>query len=253
VTSGSHVALGQSPKVDPEARRVLEEVVAAYKRLDSYTDEGSLYSEFSIGESAGGASSSCKFLLLKPNKLRIISDEVELWDDGTTLTLAVSPTGKYHTTSAPSKVTLDMITEGPLGAILWGNPAGRPAVVALYLLLADDPLRVLRQGKTGLRVTDEPVGEKPGKCLIIESEGTPALELHLDPATKLVSRIEQIVAPESVTAVVDPAFVERFGKRKNAAISLKVGWKSGAISTRAPEPDAFTFKPPKGMTKVETP
>jgi thiol-disulfide isomerase/thioredoxin len=64
----------------------------------------------------------------------------------------------------------------------------------------------------------------------------------IDPATHL---------PRAIELAADPA---GFGDKvpgSSAAQEVRIGWRSGPISTDAPDPSAFETKPPRGYSQVE--
>jgi thiol-disulfide isomerase/thioredoxin len=237
-------ALPEKTHDDPKARALFDQVSKSYKALSSYTDQG----EFVMAMTANGKPQkkavSLKITLVRPNKVDIDTGLVRLTSDGTTLTTSMIPLKRYMAAPAPEKIDIEMLREGPIGAALFGGPSGVPMFVLLNLLIAPDPSAAIAQIGGSLQLAGDTNskadGTKPGNAalLIDLGKGAPGVLLTVDPATKLLSRIDLKVAPDVLA------------DRKVSVEKLR--WSSGAVSTEVPKDRSFAFEAPKGFTKVDT-
>jgi len=228
---------------DPEARRLLDEVVGTYQHLDAYADQG----EFVLAATTNGKSererSPLKLSFMRPNKMRLDTGEVLLVSDGTTLTTVVVPLKKYTTAAAPKTLTFDMLQMGPLGSILFGGPSARPMFVVLNLLVGSDPVKALGELGGTLAVDNgREVGGVACKALRLDGKDGPGLRLLVDPESKLLRAID---------LVFDPQALFEKGGQDNVTID-SLGWVAGPITTKDLPADAFAFVPPQGFSKVES-
>ena len=93
-----------------------------------------------------------KMTFARPNKLDFDAGQVRITSDGTTMTTAVLPLKRYTTAPAPKTLGIDAFREGPIGAMIFGGPAGTPMFVLLNLLTAADPAaghRAVRRHASG--------------------------------------------------------------------------------------------------------
>ncbi len=229
-------------EVDPEARKLLDDVIATYKGLDAYQDHG----QFRIAVQIDGQDQDRAWPLAltfqRPGKVALDAGDARLVDDGKTVTIVMPPTKNYLVLPAPEAVTMTTITEGPLGAMLLGGPGGSSVRMLLSLLVADDPARVILEGEAGLTFGEEVVLDgKTYRALIVDRSERVDERLLIDPETKLVHAIELVVTPEDL------------GARAPTGTKLadaRIGWRSGAISTEAPKPETFAFQAPEGFAQV---
>ncbi len=115
------------------------------------------------------------------------------------------PLKRYTTTVAPQKLGLDTFREGPLGAVLFGGPAGAPMFVLLSLLTAPDPAASIGQLNGSLQPAPAKAGSSPGDAakpespaFVIDLPDGPDLVLRVNPATKLLAGIELEDRPRAV-------------------------------------------------------
>jgi thiol-disulfide isomerase/thioredoxin len=233
---------------NPKARALFEEVANSYKSLRSYTDKGEFIVAFKVGGKVQKQVLPMKLTFARPNKVDFDAGQVRINSDGTTLTTADLALKRYMATPAPKTLGIDAFREGPIGAMIFGGPAGRPMFVLLNLLTAADPAAGIAQFGGVLQVVpvnDAKVANTKAESpkLIIEfDKGKTSLLLTVDPATKLISSIEMAVDPEQLP--------RGLSKGQEFAIE-QFGWKGGVISTKLPKEFNFVYEAPKGFAKVD--
>lgn len=230
---------------DPRAEQLVAEMIAAYQHLPAYSDQGT----FGITIATDGKSTSQTFplqlQLVRPNKLRINAGLAQIVSDGTTLTMQADPLKKYASAPAPSRITYDTVfTGGPIGSLLFGGPGGPMMQVLVSLLVGSDPARSLSDlGKTVRLGDDRVVGDAPCKVVRISSKDRPTFVLQIEPGSKLLRAID-LEWNEDVLK-------DLFPKGRKVEIGA-FRWLSGAITTKDPGENAFTFQPPAEFSKVDS-
>jgi len=247
------VVKGGTPAVkadNPQAVSRFDEIVKAYKALASYSDQGQFVIAMTIAGKKQRQVVPLKLTFVRPNRLDFDAGEVRVVSDGTQLTTVVMPLKRYSTTAAPQKLGLDTFREGPLGAILFGGPAGAPMFVLLSLLTAPDPVASIGQLSGSFQLAPVPAASPPaaavnpqGPDLMIDLPDGPDLVLRVNHKTKLLAGIELRVSPEQLAQ----------NAAAGAAIAIEqIGWTSGGVSTEVAGDRSFAFKPPNGFTKVDS-
>ena len=232
---------------DPEARRLFNEVLAAYKALPSYADKGSFAIRMTIDGVVREETRPMALTFARPDKVALDAGPVRLAGDGKTLATTIIPSRKFMKGQGADAIAPGLFAEGPLGAILRGGPAGPAAAhllnatIILDLLTGEDPSAALLENTRALKLDpDAPLGGKDYKALRLEQSRGPALRLLVDPGTKLLARIEMVVEPKDLESKVPGVTLA------DAAIA----WSSGPISTEPPDPKAFSFDEPRAYTEV---
>jgi thiol-disulfide isomerase/thioredoxin len=230
---------------DPKAQALLNEVAKAYKALGSYSDEGKFVVAMTLAGKPQNQTVPLKLTFVRPNKLDLDAGPVRLTSDGKTLTTAVIPLKRYTTAPSPAHINLDTFREGPMGAVLFGGPAGAPMFVLLNLLTSPDSAGVLAQlgGSIQLAPDATNAGKPVSPALLIDQPEGADFRLEIDPATKLLSRID---------LQVDPKDLARSAQAGQPVTIKEFGWSSGAVSTRVAKDRSFAYEPPKGFNKVDS-
>jgi thiol-disulfide isomerase/thioredoxin len=234
------------PTHDPEARRLFDEVVAAYKALPAYADQGEFTTSATVDGAAQKRTLPFRLALARPNRLSLDAGPIRMTCDGMTLRTVVGPTKSYTEAPAPAAITLHTFVDSPMEAFLFGGPLGTPLPVLLGLLVADDPAATVLE-ITGGRLRAEPdrtLGDRPVRALLIDRDDAPDLRLLVDPGTKLLVRIEQVLGAEPPAAGLPE------GTR---VADLEVAWNAGSIATEAPRDETFALQAPQGLTQVNAP
>jgi thiol-disulfide isomerase/thioredoxin len=239
-TKAAPAAKAQTRPADPKAAALLAEVARAYKMLGAYADEGQFVMDMTIAGRAQKQSLPLKLTLVRPNKLDLDAGPVRLVSDGKTMTTAILPLKRYTIQDAPADLSIETFRQGPLGAVLFGGPAGAPMFVLLNLLTGSDAAAAVGQLGGSLQLAGADL--KAPALLIDQAEG-PDIRLDIDPATKLVSRIEFLV---------DQKTLARSAEAGQKVDIKEFGWRSGVVSTQVPGDRSFAFEVPKNFSKVDS-
>jgi thiol-disulfide isomerase/thioredoxin len=238
-------------KDNPRARALFEEVANAYKALNCYSDNGEFLIAFKVGGIVQKQVLPMKMTFARPNKLDFDGGQVRITSDGLTLTTAVLPLKRYTVTPAPKTLGIEAFREGPIGAMIFGGPAGPPMFVLLNFLTGMDPAVGVAQIGGTLQLPPAPLADlrtadtkaKRVALMIEFADRTTQFILNVDPATKLLSSIEIMVDPEQLMR----------GVPKGQEIAVEqFGWKSGAIATELPKQYSFVYTAPNGFTKIDS-
>jgi len=232
---------------DPEARRLFNDVLKAYKALPAYADAGTFTIAIKIDGKLREETRPMALTFARPDKVALDAGTVRLAGDGKELATTIIPSAKYMIGKGADAIAPGLFSEGPLGAILRGGPAGPAtahllnASMILDLLVGDDPSASLLENTKALTLgADTLLGDKPVKVLHLEQARGPALRLLVDPKTNLLNRVEMVVDPKDLEAKVPGV----------ALSDATIAWASGPISTTDPDPKAFAFTKPATYTEV---
>jgi thiol-disulfide isomerase/thioredoxin len=230
---------------DPKAQALLNEVAKAYKALGSYSDDGKFVVAMTLAGKPQNQTVPLKLTFVRPNKLDLDAGPVRLTSDGKTLTTAVIPLKRYTTAPSPANISLDTFRQGPTGAILFGGPTGAPMFMLLNLLTAPDAAAALAQIGGSLQLApDAPKAGKPAApALLIDQPEGADFRLEIDPATKLLSRID---------LQIDPKDLARSAQAGQPVTISEFGWSSGAVNTQVAKDRSFAYEPPNGFNKVDS-
>ena len=239
-----------------DARILFEEVAKSYRKLKTYSDKGEFVLALKVGGKIQKETLPLKLTFTRPNKLDFDAGQVRITSDGTTMTTAVMPLKRYTTAPAPKAIGIEAFREGPIGAMIFGGPAGAPMFVLLNLLTSADPAAAIAQFGGTLqvapaRVVDAKVADAAGSrpeaanpSFTIEfDKGQTGFVVNVDKASSLISSIDM---------KVDPA---KFSRALPNGQEIKIeqfGWKSGAIVTELPQDHTFLYEAPKGFSKVDS-
>jgi thiol-disulfide isomerase/thioredoxin len=238
-------AAAPAKPADPKAKALLAEVAKAYKGLNSYTDEGQFLMAMTVAGKPQKQTLPLKLTFVRPNKIDFDAGPVRLVSDGKTMTTTVIPLKRYTSEPAPGEISFETFRQGPTGAVLFGGPSGAPMFVLLNLLTSPDPAAALGQlgGSLQLAPEDARAAGSGAQALLIDQQEGPDIRLQIDPATKLLSRIEFQIDANTLAknAPAGQSFsVEQFG------------WTSGAVNTQVAKDRSFAYEAPKGFAKVDS-
>jgi thiol-disulfide isomerase/thioredoxin len=234
----------QAADVTPEARRLLDDVARAYKAVPSYADKGEVTLTYATkpGTPPVKQVSPARIALARPNKVAIDAGIVRINSDGKTLRTTVPPFKTFRDVPATARLSLGDFADGPLGAFEGGSPQGRPLDLILAFLLAEDPVKALVDDARSIKATIG--GKYEGQSrdqLVYEPQVGPTLTLWVDPATRLIDRIEVNLSAKDASAGLVP----------NSPIALdSLSWSAGKIATKDLPDDTFTLIRPDKYTEI---
>jgi thiol-disulfide isomerase/thioredoxin len=227
---------------DPRAKALLGEVARAYKNLTAYSDDGQFVEAMKIGEKSQKHTLPLKIRFVRPNKLDLDAGPVRLVSDGKTMTTTILPLKRYTIDPAPAEINFDTLSQGPMGAALFGGLSGASTFVLLNLLTSPDAAVALGQLGGSLQMAAEDPKAPGALALLLDNQDGPDLRLEIDPATKLLTRIDFLVDPEILT---------RSAPGQKLAIE-RLGWTAGTVNTQVPKDLSFAYRAPKEFTKVDS-
>lgn len=232
---------GPSGAVQPEARRVLDEMVAAYRKAQSYSDQGYVHLDMKVGDRSMNEKLPFTVAMTRPNQLRMDVYYTSLACDGRKLRATVQ--GLFNQVlekDAPATLTMRGIYSDPvLGQAMHQGPAGGSPQV--LLLVGDDPIGALLQ--TAEKVTlVEPgrVGESVcDRVSITGPEGTGVL--WIDRQSRVLRRVELPVEEIKKQAAAE-------GKVDHVTITAEL---AGAEFNRPVDAKKFQLQTPPGAQLVK--
>ena len=235
-------------KDNPKARALFEEVANSYKALRFYSDQGEFVFAFRIGAKGQKQVVPMKMTFARPNKLDFDAGQVRITSDGTTLTTAVLPLKRYTATPAPKTLGIDTFREGPIGAMIFGGPAGAHACLAEF---SDRSGSSRRHRSVRRHATSRP-GRRHKGCRRQSPE--------LDVDYRIRQRKDRLSADGRSGYEAD--FLDRDESRSGTVVAgiteaqevaiEKFGWKAGAIATDPPNGHTFVYEAPKNFAKVDS-
>jgi thiol-disulfide isomerase/thioredoxin len=229
------------PAIAPEAKARLDALIAAYRALPSYADQGQVTLVVKVGDRELKQSQKASIAFTRPNKLDVTTDLIRLQSDGKTVTTSVTPLKKYCVTPLPKKFAESTLRGGPLGAVEFGGLAGLPLVHVLNLVIGDDPERLIFDFTPKVLVEpDLMVDGVSYQILRLDESDNHDWRFLIDPKSGLIRFVDLVVEGDAAKSSIagGDTHVE----------SLR--WSSGTISTDPPKPEAFAFQPEKGFTEV---
>lgn len=235
-SGGAPVASAQDP-----ARRVLEEMVAAYRKAQSYSDQGYVHLDMRVGGRDRDQKLPFSVAMVRPNQLRMDLYYASLVSDGGKLrgTVPWLP-NQFLTKDAPPPLSMRQAYSDPvLAQALYAGPAGGSP--QLLLLLGDDPITILLQTaqKTAL-LEPAPLGQFTcDRVSIIGPEGTGIL--WIDRPTRILRRVELPVEEIKKQA-------EAEGRVERVVITAEL---ANAEFDRPVDPKRFQLDSPPGAQVVK--
>jgi thiol-disulfide isomerase/thioredoxin len=238
-------AAAPAKPADPKAKILLAEVAKAYKGLNSYTDEGQFVMAMTVAGKPQKQTLPLKLTFVRPNKMDFDAGPVRLVSDGKIMTTTVIPLKRYTSEPAPGEINFETFRQGPTGAVLFGGPSGASMFVLLNLLTSPDAAAALGQlgGSLQLAPEDPKAAASGAQALLIDQQEGPDIRLDVDPATKLLTRIE---------FQIDPKTLSRSAPAGQSISIEQFGWISGAVNTQVAKDRSFAYEVPKGFAKVDS-
>lgn len=228
---------------DAEARRVLDEMADAYAALPAYVDQGRVRVRITFGEQTHEYEHDQAITYERPNRLFMMGDGVKLVCDGESLVCQVDGLRRYRRVPAPVELVLADVQLSPLGSMMAGGPGQAVGSLVLAFLLGTNPCERILQDARQLRIEpDAPLeeGGRPLRRLFLEQKDRPGLRLWVDPETRLLVQVDQVLEPPRH----DPA------EAATKEPTLTVNWRSGDVRTEVTDRAVFAYAPPAGYTEV---
>jgi len=114
----------------------------------------------------------------------------------------------------------------------------------LNLLTGTDAAAAVDQlgGSLQLAPEDPKAPAPKAQALLIDQQEGPDIRLVVDPATKLLSRID---------FQIDAKTLARAAEAGQVVEVKEFGWKAGTVNTQVPKDQAFAYEAPKNFSKVD--
>ncbi len=236
----------KAPPIGPEAKARLDALIASYRALPSYADQGTSKLAVVVGGKRIEQSQKASIAFVRPGRVDIETDLVRIVADGTTLTTVVAPLKTYQATPAPKKLAESILRGGPLGAIEFGGVFGRPLAHVLNLVIGDEPERLIYDFAP--RITSEPDAVEGGatyRVLRLDEAENYDWRFLIDPKSGLLAHVDLVVKGDAAKGSIagGDTHVE----------SLR--WSAGPLAAEPPAAERFRFQPPEGykaVAKLET-
>ena len=183
-------ALSQLPSV----QETLEQMIYAYKNLDSYSDQAICQVSIRRGEEISDQSSPFYFSFIKPNKMRYVSRTCEIRADGKTISVFI-PTlpGVILQRPCPEELHLeDILFDQAIDEAIFMSQPSLFSVLPLQWIMffADDPLKTLTFGQKEIRaLSPQEIDGRPCYRLRFDREDGSAI-LWIDQKTGLILRAQ---------------------------------------------------------------
>lgn len=234
-------AAGTALRASDPARRVLDEMVAAYRNAKSYSDHGYVQLDVKTPQREDNHKLPFSLAMVRPNQLRMDVYYASLACDGRALRGTVTGVPQLLSREAPPSLTMRSVYCDPLltQSLSQGPAAGS---VQLLLLVSDDPLGALLQTaeKTEL-LEPAPLGTFTcDRVAITGREGRAVL--WIDRATRILRRVELPVED------IKRQLAEADGGLERAVITAEL---EGAEFDRPVDPQRFQLEAPPGAQVVK--
>jgi thiol-disulfide isomerase/thioredoxin len=231
----------KAPPIDPAARGRLDALIAAYRALPAYADQGEVTLVVKVGDQTLKQVQKASVAFARPDRIDVQTDLVRVVGDGSNVTAVVVPLKTYQTTPSPRKFAESSLRGGPLGAIEFGGVAGLPLVHVLNLVIGQDPERLIYDFTPTILVEPDQVVEGTAyRVLRLDESDNHDWRFLIDPRTGLLAFVDLVVEGDAAKSSIagGDTHVE----------SLR--WSAGVVSTDPRGADAFAFRPPAGYNQV---
>jgi thiol-disulfide isomerase/thioredoxin len=238
------IAEAQEPKrpaIAPEAKARLDALIASYRALPHYADQGEVTLVVKVGDRELKQVQKASIAFSRPNKLDVQTDLMRLLSDGKNVTTSVVPLKKYHVTRLPKKFAESTLRGGPLGAVEFGGLPGLPLVHVLNLVIGDEPERLIFDFTPKVLVEPDIVVDGTSyQVLRLDESDNHDWRFLIDPKSGLIRFVDLVVEGDATKgSIAGP---------ETRVESLR--WSSGTISTVEPKADAFAFQASPGFKEV---
>lgn len=224
--------------ISSDARRVLDEIAAAYRSLGAYGDEGRITIRYLIDGTEKTQAIPCAISYQRPNRLALNHPDLSLVADGSVVTTTITALKQYSQAPCPKVLTVSGLgaTSPPVESLLFQGAGSVMSRWLLSLLMDPDPIpSLLSEARSATLEPDRAEGTGKTRCLRLQRLTGPGIRLLVDPETSLLRGMELVIEAAADSRGVD----------------LKsITWAVGSLKTAAPEPTAFRFTPPTGFAKL---
>ncbi len=225
----------------PEALARFHALVAAYRALPAYADHGSVVVVTQVGDKSIRRELPASIVFIRPNKLAITTDLVQVVSDGATVTEVTLPLKKYRITPCPEPFREAMLRGGALGSVEFGGMAGLPLAHVLNLVIGHEPERLVADFAPKLVIEpDQEVDGTTYQVLRFDEADNHDWRFLIDPKSGLIAHVDLAIEGDATKSSIAGPTVH--------VVSIR--WSAGVITTTAPEPAAFQYKPAEGFTAV---
>jgi peroxiredoxin len=225
---------------DPEAIRELQHCASVYKKLESYSDRGTMQLSAKINGKVKSNVSRLEFAFQRPNKIRLCTDQACLISDGQKLIAAVHLTHKYAEDKALPELKPEELIKHPVGPAFLGGTGGVVPVVLLTLLTSDDPVREIKKDTIGLKIQSR---DDKQTCLLVDQTQGPDILLYFNKQTGLLDRLSM--------AAADPEQFFGWIPANEGVREVELTWAAGRVQAGNVSSEVFRCQVPDGYKKVE--
>ena len=225
----------------PEARARFDALIAAYRALPAYADQGTVTVVTRLNDKEARQVQKASVAFVRPDRLAVATDLVRVVADGSTVTEVNVPLRKYRQYPSPRPFREAMLRGGPLGSIEFGGMAGLPLAHVLNLTIGHEPERLVEDFAPRLVVEpDREVGGVSYRVLRFDEADNHDWRFLIDPRTGLIAHVDLAIEGDAARASVAGPGVH----------VASIRWSAGPISTTPPDPSTFQFEAPQGFTAV---
>ena len=225
--------------VPEDARRLLDEVAAAYRKLDAYADDGRIEIRFLLDGKETVQTLPVAISVQRPNKLEVRHPDLTVVADGSTITTAVSALKQFAQVPCPKTLTVVGLgaNSPPVESLLFQGAGSVMTRWLLSFVMDPDPIPALLAEARSVRLEpDRAVDAAKARCLRVDRLTGPGIRMLIDPRTSLATGMELVMEG---------------GAPSSRGVELKsIAWTSGDVKTVAPAPTAFRFTPPTGFARL---
>ena len=181
------IAQGRAEGLTPEIEGLLKRMLAAYKKLDAYSDGGRLTMIQEMGRVRQATKMPSATDLQRPNRIQVLAGIQTISCDGEQLQIVLDRLRQYRQQKAPEAIGMGHIRMGAPGAAL---DQGYPEI--LEFLLGQSVYARWVSQIDSIRKRPEPVTIAGRECpaIIYQTVNKAYITLYLDPESSLLLRAD---------------------------------------------------------------
>ncbi len=235
--------VGQAHGLDPQIESILKKMIAAYRDLKSYRDQGRVQITQTTGRVRQITEMPSTVAYQRPNALSVVSGGQSIACDGQTLQIVLDGLRQYTSTQAPATLTMGAVKMGAPGG---GLDEGYPEVLAFLLGKHVYPRWLRKIGQIQLEPQQQEIDGRACHVVAYDSVYQAKITMYIDAATHLLARCD-IDATETLYGPGAP----RPGP-DDPQTDLQIRYDLFPIEVdTAIDTAAFEVTPPKGMHRVK--